>query len=198
MGQYYRAITQKQNGTITVYNRNIIRNGEEEYMVAKLTEHSWWLNEFVNAICLDVYQRHEPTRIAWVGDYADDIDSINGLDNEKITKLHRHCWDCKGVAVMPTDFTLKDKYLVNHSGCEYVDCNKYYKNSLMKDGWCMHPLPLLTCIGNGLGGGDYCSPTDDSTAELVSTWAWDEISIMDEPPKDYEELVVTFKEKGWD
>ena len=196
MGQYYRAITQ-QNGTTTVYNRNIKRGNKEEYTFAKLTEHSWWLNDFVNAVCSDIYQETKPVRIAWVGDYADDVESQNDLDGEQIKKLHKLAWDCKGIAVEPTKFTLKNKYLVNHSNYEYLDCNKYFKNSITA-GWCLHPLPLLTCIGNGLGGGDYCSPTGDSTAELVGFWAWDEISITDEPPQDYEELTVIFKEKGWE
>lgn len=70
MGQYYRAILKKQNGHITVYNRNVIRNGKAEYMMAKLTKHSWWYNELVNAVCLDAFQSKAANRIAWIGDYA--------------------------------------------------------------------------------------------------------------------------------
>ena len=70
MGQYYRAILKKQNGHITVYNRNVIRNGKAEYMMAKLTEHSWWYNELVNAVCLVAFQSKAANRIAWIGDYA--------------------------------------------------------------------------------------------------------------------------------
>ena len=55
MGQYYRAMVKKPNGRIVVYNRDVIRDGKREYTVAKLLEHSWWFNEFVNAVCLDVY-----------------------------------------------------------------------------------------------------------------------------------------------
>lgn len=166
MGQYYRAIVKKQNRRIDVYNRNILRNGKEEYMMAKLTEHSWWRNEFVNAVCLAVYERKEKNRIAWIGDYADtflecmDLKTFNGLNQKQIKRLCEQAWDCNGISVAPTDFTLDGKYLINHTKREYIDCTKYFNASVMHSkygDWCMHPLPILTCIGNGLGGGDYHS-----------------------------------------
>lgn len=62
----------------------------------------------------------------------------------------------------------------------------------------MHPLPILTCIGNGLGGDDYHSPTDDSTDEYIGAWAWDEISIEDKPIEGFTEISPIFKETGWE
>ncbi len=200
MGQYYRVIV-KNNNRNTVYNRNILRGGREEYMFAKLTEHSWWLNEFVNAVCMKIYKSKNVSKIAWIGDYADDIETINGLSNKKITKLHRLAWDCKGNPIESTNFTLEGLFLVNQSKQEYIDCDKYFNKSNMhgKYGdWCMHPLPILTCIGNGLGGGDYCSPTDDSTTEYIGHWAWDNICITKEAPTDYTEIYPIFKEMGWE
>ena len=35
MGQYYKALKKEGNGKLTVYNRNIIVDGKEEYMMAK-------------------------------------------------------------------------------------------------------------------------------------------------------------------
>ncbi|MCM1368641.1 MAG: hypothetical protein NC184_07530 [Roseburia sp.] len=167
-------MVKKPNGRIIVYNRNVIRNGKPEYMVAKLTEHSWWLNDFVNAVCLETYESKEFRRIAWVGDYANtylacfDLPSFNGLNKAQINRMHKRCWrDEKGIDVPTTDFTLDGLFLINKTKKEYVDCSKYYQNSVMDDEWCLHPLPLLTCIGNGLGGGDYNSPTDDSTDEYI-------------------------------
>jgi hypothetical protein len=69
------------------------------------------------------------------------------------------------------------------------------------DGWCIHPLPLLTCIGNGYGGGDYMRPTPSSDYDMVGAWAWDEISIEDDSPlldDGYAEIFPIFKEEGWD
>ena len=203
MGQYYRTIRKKSNGRIVVYNRDVIHNGKPEYMVAKLMEHSWWLNEFVNAVCLDVYNSKAPNRIAWIGDYAHtyldcfDLKELNGLDKAKINRLSKQCWDCDGIAVPLTDFTLDGKYIVNHTKKLYLDGSEYYKNSVMSDEWCIHPLPVLTCIGNGLGGGDF-SPTDDSTEYYIGAWVWDEISIEDKPVEDYISVLPVFKEKGWD
>lgn len=205
MGQYYRAIVKKQNGRMTVYNRYVIIDGNREYTPAKLMEHSWWLNDFVNAVCLDVYESKEKRRIAWIGDYADDYlewnegKTFNGLNRRQIVRLFHQCRDCDGVAVKPTDFNLDGKFLVNHTKKEYVDCSKFFTNSVMhtKNGdWCIHPLPLLTCIGNGLGGGDYTDATDNSTEDYVGYWAWNEISIEDTAPADYAELCPIFKENG--
>ncbi len=209
MGQYFRAITQSEDKKYKVYNRNIIKDGEEEYMLAKLTEHSWWYNEFVNAVCLDIYNSDKPVKVAWIGDYAKDfLESycylfFNGLSQSDIEKLADLCWNCDGEAVEVTDFTLFGKYIINHDKKTYINCSSYYENSLMKTtengGWCLHLLPLLTCIGNGMGGGDYRYATDDSTTELVGCWAWDKISIEDNAPtdKEYTEINPIFKEKGW-
>ncbi len=207
MGQYYRAIVKKQNGRNEVYNRYVIRNGKEEYMMAKLTEHSWWLNEFVNAVCLAVYERKEQNRIAWIGDYANSFlesigeKSFNGLNGKQIKRLTEQTWNCKGISVPVTDFTLDGLFLINHTKKEYIDCTKYFNVSNMRSkygDWCMHPLPILTCIGNGLGGGDYHSPTANSTEEYIGYWAWDEISLANNPVEDFKEIQPIFKEIGWE
>ncbi len=204
MGQYYRAMVKKQNGRIVVYNRDVIRDGKPQYMVAKLTEHSWWLNDFVNAVCLDLYNSKETRRIAWIGDYAstyldcNDLKQFNGLNKQKINRMTKRCWDCKGIAVPATDFTLDGLFLVNHTKKRYIDCSEYYKHNVTSDEWCIHPLPILTCIGNGLGGGDFNSPTDDSTEDYIGAWTWDEISIADKSTNGYIEIAPVFKEKGWD
>ena len=200
MGQYYRVLEKEGNKRLVVYNRNIIVNGKEEYMMAKLTEHSWWLNPFVNAICEKIYNNNH-SRIIWMGDYADQFaseleDNHNGLTKAKIKSYHKRCWgeDVNTIAIPTTEFTLDNKYLINHTKREYINCSTYYKESEMEDEWCLHPLPLLTCIGNGLGGGDYRRPTLGSSTELVGMWAWDEISITDEPISDYTEIFPIFKE----
>ena len=53
-----------------------------------------------------------------------------------------------------------------------------------KDTWTVHPLPLLTCDGNGRGGGDWHEENPDGTekenAKLVGTWAYDHISVTND------------------
>lgn len=135
MRQYYRALVKKQNGRLDAYNRYVIRNGERDYTPAKLTEHSWWLNDFVNAVCLDVYKRKKKNRIAWLGDYADTflksrgLKMFNGLNNRQIKSLSKRCWDCEGIDVPFTEFTLDGLYLINHTKQEYIFTNSdlYWK-----------------------------------------------------------------------
>jgi hypothetical protein len=67
--------------------------------------------------------------------------------------------------------------------------------SLVKDipswkGTKIHPLPLLTCEGNGLGGGDFRG----NERGIVGTWARDLISIESECPKGYQGLPFNLKE----
>ena len=174
MGQYYRTLLKEGNGKLTVYNRKIIVDGQEEYMMAKLTEHSWWYNPFVNAVCQRIYESAKRFRIIWMGDYAnqfaDNLDEPhNGLTPKKIRHYHKRCWrePDESIAIPTTEFTLDGKFIINHSKREYITCSDYYKESVMGDGWCLHPLPLLTCIGNGFGGGDYTRPTTGSSADIL-------------------------------
>lgn len=201
MGQYYRALTQKENKRYTVYNRDVIVDGEPEYTVAKLLEHSWWLNDFVNAVCKDIYDAGK-LRVAWIGDYADDyVDNfgeLNGLTKKKIHRLAEYCWKSDGIAVMPSDFLLEGKYLVNYTKDVYVDCDRYFEHSKKlwnNEVWTIHPLSILTCIGNGLGGGDFTYTTEDTTTDLIGAWAWDFIGIVDEKPTELYEIDVIFKER---
>ena len=197
MGQYYRVLTIENNKT-KIYNRDLVKDNETKYTLAKLTEHSWWYNEFVNSVCYKIYD-NSGIQIAWIGDYADDY--INDLDTtihnyskELLLKIYKKCWDCVGRSIKYNKFLLNNRYLVNHDKLQYIDCNEYYVNN-QNDDWCLHPLPLLTCIGNGYGGGDFKYPTEDTTTEFIGYWALDTISIQDEKPENYEEIKPIFKEK---
>lgn len=205
MGQYYRAMTRQANKRFVVYNRDVITDGEKQYTPAKLTEHSWWLNPFVNAVAKTLY--YEPKHVVWLGDYAQDFmadypDGFNGITRARVQYWDKICWGepDKGVAVAGTDFSLDGKFVVNLTKKHYFDCDTYFRNSVMRDntydGWCLHPLPLLTCIGNRCGCGDYNYPSYDSTYDLVSTWAFDEICVADKPPADCMEVFPLFKEKS--
>ena len=62
--------------------------------------------------------------------------------------------------------------------------------------WIVHPLPLLTCLGNGKGGGDYRNGHD---MEWVGAWALHPIAILPEsaglpdPDGEWEDI----SEKVW-
>lgn len=185
MGQYYRPILTNENGYERVYNRDV----DGEYTMAKLMEHSWWYNEFVSTICHKIYKT--PKKVIWVGDYADDADVTNEIEETELKRLCKKAWNCKGYGVKKNDLYLDNLFLVNHTKKIYLDCNAYKANSTNSDNWCVHPLPLLTAIGNGLGGGDY----RDINIEDVGCWANDLISIEDVAPKRYTEETYMFKEE---
>ena len=208
MGQYFNPIIKEGNGRLVAFNRHVIENGIETRTPAKLTEHSWFLNDFVNAICEKIYLSPKTFRVIWMGDYARDYanepEKTNNLPKQKLFSYYQKCWQKDAIrhTVYTTEFTLFDLFLVNHTKKVFFDCNAYFQNSVMKTkrngDWCMHPLPILTCIGNGLGGGDYTHHKLGSTTELIGTWAWDEIDICDNLVDGYTEILPIFQEEGWE
>ena len=190
MGQYYNiALEDNPLGIITVYDRTL----DGEYTMAKLMGHSWWNNDMVAAICQKIYKH--PMRVAWMGDYGNMGVMPNGLSIDLVDKLYTLCWgDYATYAPLSRKdglcFLNNGKYLINHTAKTYVDCTEYYYDNCDKDGWLIHPLPLLTAIGNGQGGGDYGGVNADD----VGLWAWDEISIEDEPRYEYLKQSFIFKE----
>lgn len=174
MGQYYNVAVISKDRKLFL-NRDV--NGE--YTMAKLMEHSWWKNPFVNTVNSFIYKT--PSQVAWVGDYAETSEYYEDLwgENEKTQ------------GVTENQLSLDGKYLCNHDTKEYVDCDDYYKKSVDDYGWCIHPLPLLTCIGNKSGGGDYYSSVGE---EYVGSWYNNVISIEDDIPEGYEKLDLRFAE----
>lgn len=82
MGQYYNVVTMDEAGVIKAYDRHV----DGEYTPAKLMEHSWWFNEFVSTITKMLY--HNPMRIAWVGDYADQLDAFDEDEQIMLEKMY--------------------------------------------------------------------------------------------------------------
>lgn len=182
MGQYYYPVIKIGRKT-EVMNRRV----DGEYTMAKLMEHSWWLNPFMKAMGNKLYK--QKGQLIWLGDYAEQED----FDERGIKKSVRRLLDNEGIGIASVEeFSFDNKYICNHTKKEYLDLNKFYKNGISKDGaWCICPLSLLTAIGNGRGGGDY----GGINADKVGIWAWDIISIEDEKPKDYTEFDIIFKEE---
>lgn len=145
----------------------------------KLMEHSWMDCDFMNGIMERIEER--PARIAWVGDYSDDLaGKIDCFTDD----IYRKVWSDGDERLPELPFPAlpkshTDGYLVNHSRLIYMDLDKYYTENKTKDknGWCVHPLSLLTAIGNGGGGGDYCS---NIGIHDVGSWAMDIIEYTEE------------------
>lgn len=212
MGQYYKAIflTEKNKPFASVSSYDFGSG-------AKLMEHSWMKNPMVRFVERQLMVT--PQKVVWGGDYADHedpstlskaeikmladddseytntekikaegvnlyslTDTIGKLTHDESVK-NKYEHDYKEVA------PLKVKYLINHDTKQFVDKSKTPKDA---DGWQIHPLPLLTCEGNGRGGGDFRGESD-----LIGIWARNLISVAtkkSEIPKGFEELIFDIKE----
>ena len=200
MGQYYNILT-KKNDKYTLYSRSYkLTNGKTEYVPAKLTEHSWINNTTMS--CFSNIILRKPTQVAWVGDYTNQYEkdeTINGLDYEQMDKLYHLAWadDVKAKIMEFRPLFVKYLTLVNWDKKQYVDMYDYIEKSTTEDGWCLHPLSLLTALGNGFGGGDYHGINED----MIGSWCFDTISfescdIEEQLQKDgFEKLDIEFKEK---
>jgi len=170
MGQYY-------------YPVNL---DKEEYLYShdygnglKLMEHSYIGNNFVEIVeqLLTSGNSWQKTRIVWAGDYMDD-----GLFvDDPSVNLYGYAYDNFDKISPKFENLSIGRYLVNHSKKEFVDKNKLNRGDV-------HPLPLLTCSGNGRGGGDYRGNNENSEG----SWAGDVISIEKEDLK-----LFIFKKNGY-
>ena len=190
MGQYYMPILGNvYGGQCKVFDRSV--NGE--YTFAKLLEHSWWNNTFVNAFSEFLY--NNPGRVCWVGDYATEPDDFKLNVPAAIPRPnYKKVWG-KNVNLLtcaPSDFTLDGKFLVNFDTRQFIDLDEYKATSVGSNGWTIHPLPLLTAIGNGRGGGDFHNGVG---YDKIGSWAWQLLAFLDQPPKDFNKADIRFIEE---
>lgn len=191
MGQYYHPtnIEKKQY----LYSHEF-DNG------LKLMEHSYIGNNFVEAveILLSPLGPWHKNKFVWAGDYADGEDR----EDEKSPNLYSTIGENEENKVSPDvindlriehniEDTTRWRYVVNHTQKQYVDKEKAL---LTNEEYCLkiHPLPLLTADGNGRGGGDYHDDLPDF--DMVGLWAKEVISMEEQPPEGYEEIIVCFNE----
>lgn len=204
MGQYYKPLLIADDGTKQTAYSHDYGNG------LKLMEHSWVGNNFVNAVLQNLDSN--PQRLAWIGDYADCIPKEDchfggGYidDYDTFMKLFKAVW-CNEDGVEKVtkidksqpEYRLSneeaDCFVVNLTKNCYIDMEKYVAENKKKDGehfWCINPVPLLTSIGNGQGGGDYRGCDDNWD---VGSWAFDKIYISALRPGNMEEVMYYFSE----
>ena len=204
MGQYYRPIIIAPDGRILSVSPWDFNSG------AKLTEHSWISNPFVNAAYSLIYK--SPKKVAWIGDYARDdynpdeevyarvlmtdefqkcYDSVWGEDHEG---LPAKLFSKRDLEVL--GFETEGMHLVNHDKQAYVDITAFIRENTTRggvwDGYCMNPLPLLTACGNGRGGGDYLE--EHVGYEDIGIWAFDSLEYTDKIPTGFTEAIFYFDE----
>lgn len=189
MGQYYKiAFKDIDKGIISRNDRKI--TNYDNYIMAKLMEHSYLGNYLMDSVANMIHNKIY--KIAWVGDYADeDVGNFTKGEvkyseiwgDEKKLINHKNIKLCK-------KFDYNGKYLVNCTKNVYISFDDYCKDKDLNKDYVISPISILTAIGNGCGGGDY----DGSNMNLVGDWTWDEITIVDEEPKDMKKLDVIFEE----
>jgi len=203
MGQYYRPLLISKDGAKRSALAHTFDNG------LKLMEHSWVGNNFVNAVLHEMVNK--PTRLAWLGDYSDSaVEEECNLGGGYITsvseflKMFNYLWgeDCAPNDLPGDSPTFKldrehaDCYIVNLTKRCYIDMEQYVKRNIHKPPyddheWCVHPLPLLTALGNGMGGGDY---RGEEGKDNIGSWAFDEIYVTYLRPGTMEAVEFCFKE----
>lgn len=197
MGQYYQAFTMKGDN-IEKYVSFDYDNG------MKLTEHSYIGNSYTNAIYHEIH--NNPMRVAWIGDYSDDLANNEARGAHYLHKIDFHkdfmpcyeyCWDWEA---LPRKIRFKKllvtsdskfRYLVNHTTKQYIDLCKYI-NQYEHKKYIYDPLPLLTACGNGLGGGDYFGENKN----IIGIWAFDVLELVCQKRRidGYQEFKIKFDE----
>lgn len=210
MGQYYMAYVENGNGFKVFCPQNAVymtKNGigsankigdhgwdyndpnswGANFSGLKLMEHSWLENDFVNGVIEAIWDN--PSKVAWVGDYADDPSDFNERYTEKVYKA---VWCTENDNESPFDevpTVHMNGYIVNLDKGLYIDLDKYaqvagFTPSWDSRTWTINPLPILTSIGNGRGGGDY----HGTNMDMVGTWAMDTITFTEEHPSAFKEV----------
>jgi len=187
MGQYYKpCCLDKRKRTVKswVYTHDY-KNG------LKLMEHSWIGNNFMNIIeaLLSPGGAWYRKPLVWAGDYADP-------KKERKNNCYNLAFEGRKLKPTDTDFTqdipADKRYILNHTKRLFVDKTKVPVSDTYETiEYRIHPLSLLTCEGNGQGGGDFWGA---DPKKLVGSWARHIISIEGEIPKGYKELIFDLKE----
>ena len=177
MGQYYRAIILAEKTD----KKEFIRASLDSYAFdsgSKLTEHSYIDSIYMTAIeyLLCPLGMFYKSRIVWAGDYVENEPELT----QNLYHLSEGKFYYPELPLFINVDIKKYRYIVNHTKKQYVD----------KKDKTLHPLSLLTAEGNGLGGGDYFG----SNEILIGSWARDVISVDEEIPENYTELVCEFHE----
>lgn len=209
MGQYYMAYVENGSGKKVFCPQNAVymtKNGIKSpkdianldwsfddpndwghnFSGLKLMEHSWVENSFVNGVIEAICDN--PSRVAWVGDYADEKSDFNERYTEQVYEAVWRTEDCElPFDEVPTTHT--DGYILNFDKGVYIDLGKYvemagFTPTWDSRTWTIHPLPILTSIGNGRGGGDYSG----TNMNMVGAWAMDMIAFTEEQPSILDEV----------
>lgn len=146
---------------------------------SKLMEHAFLDNPFVCTFEFGLSPDgiYHKSRVVWAGDYA-------RVEPSHDTNLYQQCSEYNLIQPKEKE-TTKYRFVVNHSTRQYVD-KTHIPNA---GGSTLHPLPLLTCEGEGNN-----SAYTTKHPRLVGSWARDVISVEHTAPQGHQELAFDFVE----
>ena len=158
MGQYFKAtaydLVNGKKANIENVDSWDYNNG------SKLMEHSWVGNNYVNMVekLICSTGRWYGKRIVWAGDY------------EEVEENEKNLYSI-GETIKPIEYgNIKFRFLTNLDKGVYVDLKKVI---LSKNGFQIHPLPLLTSNSNGNGMGDFYG---SGNKDIIGSWSGDVIT----------------------
>ena len=194
MGQYYTPTLINKDGVETFYSHQY-HNG------LKLMEHSYIGNFFVQAVVTRLL--NNPSILFWMGDYAE-LEDISkeaaktalfdynvSIGKQFMSDVQNNKFDKE---VIPERDFSHPNYIINHTTREYLCLDDYTNGhgfAPEEDDWVVHPLPLLTAVGNGRGGGDYWN---EHNKDKVGSWAGNLIETSYDKPEGYSEVFIDFRE----
>ena len=174
MGQYYYPTFFKQKGK-RYYSSQFYSHDYGNGL--KLTEHSYVGNNFVETVLTQLF--NNPQRVYWCGDYFEKKDFADEADYKRMRRAWKSFREDDGGRKYNhpeevQDFS-GDKFIVNHTKKCFINMKRYSEIAPTNE-WVdvpLHPLCLLTAVGNTRGGGDYYGPNKED----CGCWAGDLIEI---------------------
>jgi hypothetical protein len=203
MGQYFKPLILKNKENVTDSEQVLAFMYSHDYDNGlKLMEHSWIGNHFVETFekLLSPRGKFTKMRVVWAGDYADGEPELTVKDEtgrDVDTNLYDLC-DKETNKINPKTVKKSEyRFIFNHDTKEFVDKSKCTVSEVYTDPkgneypYTIHPLPLLTCEGNGRGGGDF----RDESNTFVGKWSRNRISVGNKILKGFSEIIPNFVEK---
>lgn len=179
MGQYFKpVIIDKKDSKKVVASLH----SHDLCCGAKLMEHSYVGNRFVNTFTTlinDEDGKYKGYPMVWCGDYAKEVDGKSNYYD--IARDNDTDEDVKNLKVN------EYRYFINKTKKEFVDI----EDCPMKDYIIVHPLPILTCLGNGRSH-DYMP--NEGELKFVGSWAMDVVVSSNKCPneKTYKRIKPNF------
>lgn len=157
---------------------------------AKLMEHAYVGNKLPDAVCSWLIRM--PARVGWFGDYTDMNSVPPRLPKDLMAVVHGDGSPFIGgqwIRKLPVpDHEASDgKWLMNLDKEQVIRIPKKQEGK-----WVIHPLPMLTSTD----GAQYYHKEEN--ADLIGSWAWDLLRIVDSMPEGAEKYTVLSVDFGTD